>query len=208
MLDPPKWLQLGVLEEDPHPTAVPGAQAGAYVARTKLVPGRQTILPRIANLGQGRGRGAFIEPREGDEVLVFFPSGQLSQAVAFAGLGSTVRAPRPLSATGDGYLLLNPDGVELRSADGIPSHGLVLKPLVDDLATLLSQMQAYQIAVSTAFDVLFALIPEPNAQAAARAAFEAVDTPFAFQLQTLQAQLSAAVNAAGQLYVSQTNTST
>lgn len=141
-------LSLGIIETAPAPLPSAGP-TGARYCEVNLVPEDHTISARVANAGQGEGRGVFALPRVGDEVLVFFPDGDMQAAVIFAGVGS-LAAPNPTSNTGDQILILHPGGVELKTQDAAQTEGVVLRSLVNDLRQHILALEVMINAMITA----------------------------------------------------------
>jgi Zn-dependent protease len=107
------------------------------------------VEARVAHVGQGAGRGAFWSPMAGDEVVVLLPGGDPARAVVLGSLGG-VRAPHPVAVTGVNAVLMHPGGVELRTADALPAHGIVLGALLPDLLAFVTALQTFMAAVVAA----------------------------------------------------------
>lgn len=160
-------ILLGILESDPAP--LPGAdpEKSARYADVLLLPDDGTVSARVANLGQGPGRGVFSPPRAGDEVLVLVPSLDRQAAVILGGFGNEGGSPHPADATldrvlvthdqgvrvqveGGGQLSVTPASVEIRaSADAAPEP-VVLESLLADLRAYVQAIDTFLLAASTA----------------------------------------------------------
>lgn len=145
----PCTVELGQVLTPPAPSPHDKSGQAARVVQLQLVPSGRTVEARVANLGQGLGRGVFAPPAAGDEVLVLLPGGDPNRAVVLGGLGNAT-APNPTSNLGLNILLLHPGGVELRSADGLPAHGIVMGGLLGDLASWVAALEAFMLTASTA----------------------------------------------------------
>lgn len=174
------WVELGVVLAPPVPSTIPGGALAARMVLVALVPSGGVVHARVANLGQGLAKGVFPPLAPKDEVLVFFPGGDPNRAVVFGGLGNGVSA-NPIANLGLQLLLMHPAGVELRSADGLPAHGLVHGQLLAGLAPYLTALETFMFACSTA-----TLAPQiATAAVAFMAAVQqvgAAPSPFATQL--------------------------
>lgn len=142
-------VELGIALTPEGPSTLPGAQLGARMVQVQLVPDGRVVDARVAALGQGIGKGVFAPIQAADELIVLLPGGDANRAVVLGGLANGA-APNPLSNIGLGVLLQHPGGVELRSADGLPAEGIVMGPLVEDLAQYLTALEAFMLASSTA----------------------------------------------------------
>lgn len=142
------WAELGQAITPEAPSTVKGCASIARVVQVRLVSG-QTCTCRVLHLGQGLGRGVFTPILSGDEVLVLFPAGDPNRAVCISGFGNGV-AVNPVANDLLHYVLMHPGGVELRSADGLPAHGIVQGNLLTDLATYLSAFETFMFDISIA----------------------------------------------------------
>jgi hypothetical protein len=144
------WVALGQAVTPEAPSAVPGMSTGARVVMVQLAGSdRPPIECRVVHMGQGLTKGVFAPITSGDEVVVLFPMGDPNRAVVLGGLGNGV-AVNPLANLSVALLLMHPAGVELRSADGLPAHGIVQGNFLTDLATYLTALEAFLFACSTA----------------------------------------------------------
>lgn len=128
----------------------PMTPTGPSHVLVSLQPDGRLVEARVANLGQGLGKGVFAPPLPGDEAVVVFPDGDPLNAIVIGSLANA-RAPTPVAAAlGLNVVLMHPGGVELRSVDGLPAHGVVLAPVLTDLAAFLGALQTFMAAVVTA----------------------------------------------------------
>lgn len=131
------------------PTPDPTMPVAAWHVLVELQPDGRTVDARVANVGQGPGKGAFWPLLKGDEVIVLLPGGDPNRAVVLGSLGNA-KSPNPTANTGLRPLLMHPAGVELRSADGLPAHGLVLAPLLQDLQAFVTALLTFMGTAGTA----------------------------------------------------------
>lgn len=106
-----RWLELGVMDEDPHVLELPGYDNASRYAGVILV-GDSYVQCRIANVGAGSLRGVFSDPRKGDQVLVVFPGGRANSGVVLGALHSDA-APYPAAADTDRTSIIDPRGVQI-----------------------------------------------------------------------------------------------
>lgn len=143
------WCELGVVQSPPiAPVLVPTA---ARMVLVSLVQSDRVIDCRVANLGQGAGKGVFAPLFPGDEVLVLFPGGDPMRAVCFGGLGSAV-SPNPLGNLGLQLLLQHPGGVQLVTTDGQPAHGIVHGQHLVDMVGFLTALTTFMTAIVGVID--------------------------------------------------------
>lgn len=143
------YVELGVALTPAAPSTLPGATTAARTVTVQLVHGTRTVEARVANVGQGAGRGIFAPILPGDELLVLFPGGEPNRAVVLGGLGSA-KSPNPTENLGLAMLLLHPGGVLLSSVDGGLPHGIVHGQFLAELSNLLSALTAFMTACSIA----------------------------------------------------------
>jgi hypothetical protein len=183
------WCELGLVQTPPAPP--PLAPTAARMVQVQLVPSDRVIDARVANVGQGLGKGVFVPPQPGDEVLVLFPGGDPLRAVALSlGLGSAAN-PNPLGNTGLAILLQHLGGVRLVSADGLPENGIVHGQFLVELLAYLAALEAFITACS------LAVIPQAAEIKAAALAFIASTKPPLGPLPSLFAESVAASATSG-----------
>lgn len=185
----------------------PLSPTGSRMCMVALADGR-VVDARVAHLGQGLGRGAFWTPLPADEVLVFMPDGDPNSAVVFAGLGSAA-APNPLANAGAKALLMHPAGIEHRSVDGLPAHGVVIGPFLAALLPYLTALEAFVFTCSTAATAANIAAAAVTFMAAVQKA-GAAPSSFAAQLTTSSAAPSPGVvpGVGGAPFASPTTTAT
>jgi len=145
----PAGVELGVIDSEPGMLDIDGYENAGLYACVHIVPGDRIHQARIIQLGQSQGtRGLYMQPRVGDECLVFYPGGREQGAVALAGIGSN-KSPMPSSA-GDVAVLLHDGGVELRTADGDVVRRVVHDALLAQLATYLLALETFMNTSKTA----------------------------------------------------------
>lgn len=137
---------LGVVLGPPIPS--PLAPTGPRQALVRLEDQR-LVDARVANLGQGAGKGVFAPPLPGDEVLVFLPDGATENATILGSLAGA-KTPMPVAATPSLHIVvMHPLGVELRSADGLPANGIVMATLLPDLLAAFQAIVTFATALQT-----------------------------------------------------------
>lgn len=182
------YCELGVVQiplvapPAPPPGAVyppPLGPTSARMVQVRTVPGGRVLEARVANLGQGLGKGVFAPLAIGDEVIVLFPGGDPMNAVVLGGLGSAT-APNPIANTGLQALIQHPGGVQLGTLDGQPAHGIVHGQHLVDMAPWLTAIEEFIVSCSVATTA-------PQIAAAAAAvitALGALPSPFALSVAT------------------------
>lgn len=143
------YVELGLALTPSAPSALPGYATTARVCQVQLVPDGRIVEARVANLGQGAGRGIFAPVMTGDEVVVLFPGGDPNRAVVLGSLGNG-KAPNPLVNDGLAMPLLHPGGVQMVTTDGQPLHGIVHGQFLLELATYLAALETFMNTVSGA----------------------------------------------------------
>jgi hypothetical protein len=182
------WCELGVVQTRPEPLEI--GLTAARQTQIRLVASGRVVDARVANVGQGLGKGVFAPLQVGDEVLVLFPMGDPMRAVCLGGLGSAVNA-NPLGNTGLQILLQHPGGVHLVSTDGQPGHGIVHGQFLVELLAYLAALEAFITACS------LAVIPQAAEIKAAALAFIASTKPPLGPLPSLFAESVAASATSG-----------
>ncbi|MEQ1494500.1 MAG: phage baseplate assembly protein V [Novosphingobium sp.] len=143
------WVEIGTVITPPAPSAVPGAALASRMVQVELRPSGRYVEARVANIGQGLGKGVFAPLLSGDEVLVLFPGGDAHRAVVLGGLGNAT-APNPTENQGLQMLIQHPGGVLISNVDGAPGNGIVHGQFLNDLATYLTAFEAFLFTTSTA----------------------------------------------------------
>lgn len=143
----PCMVELGKVLTVPAPGLHDPSGQAARMVQVQLVPSGRLAEARVANLGQGLARGVFAPPAPGDEVLVLLPGGDPNRAVVLGGLGNGA-SPNPVANDGLKVLLMHPGGVELRSADGLPAHGIVMAPLLQGLLDYVNAVTVFMAAAA------------------------------------------------------------
>lgn len=174
-------VELGVAQAPPTPSARPSAAQAARHCLVQLVPDGRLVEARVANIGQGFGKGIFAPIQAGDEVLVLLPGGDPNRAIVLGGLGNA-KAPNPIGNTGLSMLLQHPAGVRLGTTDGQPEHGIVHGQHLVDLDAFLSALDTYLQAVALAVDAAAVAASSPPIVPAAQTAWEAAFGAFAAQV--------------------------
>lgn len=180
------YCELGVVQiplvapPAPPPGAVyppPLGPTSARMVQVRTVPGGRVLEARVANLGQGLGKGVFAPLAIGDEVIVLFPNGDPMNAVVIGGLGSAT-APNPIANTGLQALIQHPGGVQLGTLDGQPAHGIVHGQHLVDLSAYLTALDAYLTAVAVAVNAAATAGSVPVIVPASQTAWEAASESF------------------------------
>ena len=178
-------IYLGILETDPAPLPGDGGAEAARYAEVLLLPDDGSVSARVANVGQGDGRGLFVPHRAGDEVVVLVPELGRQAAVILGGLANAGASPDPQGNDGSRAMLLHEqevviqvgetgprvrvseDGIELYASDG-EGQPVVLADLLTALKSYTEVLDAFILACSTA-------VTAPNVAAAAALANTAIE---------------------------------
>jgi phage baseplate assembly protein gpV len=143
------FVELGVARTAARASTTPGGATAARHVQVELVPSGRLVDARVAQVGQGTGKGLFLPVAVGDEVLVAFPGGNPNRGVIVAGLGNAT-VPNPAENDGTAAVLMHPGGVQLRHATGAPASGIVHGGVLPDLATYITAIDIFMTAISIA----------------------------------------------------------
>lgn len=114
--DDTRWIELGVLDEDPKVIDLDGYDNCSRYAGVVL-SGDEYAQCRVANIGASSLRGLFFAPKKGDQVLVLFPGGRENAGIILGGLNSDA-TPIPQEVDTDEVNLINAGGIHLQTETG------------------------------------------------------------------------------------------
>lgn len=143
------YVELGIALAPAAPSAVAGAAATARTVLVELVPSGRVLSARVANPGQGLGKGVFVPIQKGDELLVLFPGGDPNRSVALAAMGNGVNV-NPAGNLGTNLLALHPGGVTLGTVDGAPEYSIVHTELLSALSDFMVALATFMGACTSA----------------------------------------------------------
>lgn len=143
------YAELGVAMSPSAPSSFPPAALAARTVLVQLVYGGRMLEARVANIGQGAGRGIFAPILPGDELVVLFPGGDPNRAIVIAALGNG-KSPNPVDNDALKMLLMHPGGVLLSNADQAPGHGIVHGQYLADHSGWLTAVMTFMTAVAAA----------------------------------------------------------
>lgn len=143
------YVELGLAITPSAPSVLPGQTATARMVQLQLVPSGRLVEARVANVGQGTGKGIFAPILAGDEVIVLFPAGDPNRAVVLGGLGNG-KSPNPVGNDQLSMLVQHPGGVRLVAVDGLPEYRIVHVELLSALSGFLAALDAFMTTSATA----------------------------------------------------------
>lgn len=134
------WVHTGVVE------SITSHRVHGYLASVQL-PDERVVECELAFFGAGAGRGIYMGPEPGDEVLVLLPNANQNRAIALAGLNA-LPAPTPEDWDISDVLVLHPGGARVQKHEGADVEA-VLKA-----EAFQGDLNAFVGAVVTALDAL------------------------------------------------------
>lgn len=152
------WLATGTISRVEH-----DAEWGVRLFVTAYVPDKREVEARPAYPGNGSAGGDFPVFAEDDEVLLFFPGGDLNAALAMHGPVSQPQRPQLIDTAGlpslpslyqnDKHVVTSVPVHFWKPSDGIPrfSREVLLRPALADLAGVLEALSNMLTALNTAF---------------------------------------------------------
>lgn len=142
------WVATGTAKTPSAPSTIAGAALGARVVTVQLTSG-QFCECRLAQQGQGAGRGIFAPVMVGDEVVVAFSAADPNRGIVIGNLGNG-KAPNPVEDVGASMILVHPGGVHLMGATGEPPMGIVHGQFLVELQALVTALSTFMTVSSTA----------------------------------------------------------
>ena len=142
------WLSLArVLAVIPNPSG----PLLPPLLQIELLPDLRKADARAIYPGAGLLKGFFVPYQTGDEVLCLCVDGDPMRSVVIGGLGNlTTPIPTSVDLVLGGAVVMHPLGVELRSADVIPSEGIVKGGMLSPFESWVSALELFMFTTSTA----------------------------------------------------------
>lgn len=124
------WVALGTV------TAATAHASLGYVLDVTLQPSGREVQAQLA------GRRLLLAAEVGDAVLVLFPDGDPNRAIALPAEIVSSAAPLPSSWTNGGPQVVDPDGLEVRTAEAATVQPLVTADFLTDLLAWATVVQS------------------------------------------------------------------
>lgn len=142
------WLSLArVLAVVPNPSG----PLLPPLLQIELLPDLRRADARAIYMGAGLLKGVFVPYQTGDEVLCLCVDGDPMRSVVIGGLGNlTTPVPTSVDLILGGAVVMHPLGVELRSADVIPSEGIVKGGMLSPFENWVGALELFMLTTSTA----------------------------------------------------------
>ncbi len=142
------WLSLArVLALVPNPSG----PTLPPLLQIEFLPDGRTADARAIYPGAGLLKGLFVPYQPGDEVICLCVDGDPNRSVVIGGLGNlTTPVPTSVDLILGGAVVMHPLGVELRSADVIPSESIVKGGMLSPFGTWVVALEAFMFTTSTA----------------------------------------------------------
>jgi hypothetical protein len=117
----------------------------------ELLPDGREVQCELACMGAGDGRGVYLAPAAGDEIVVVMPRGDPNRALAIGALNAVRTAPAPASWSGEDVLVLHPGGTRVqRQAVASVEAVLLADRFQPDLAAVLDALEVFAGAMAAA----------------------------------------------------------
>lgn len=117
----------------------------------EFLPDGRRADARAIYPGAGLLKGLFLGYSPGDEVICLCVDGDPMRSVVIGGLGNlTTPVPTSVDLVLGGVVVMHPLGVELRSADVIPSEGIVKGGMLSPFENWVGALELFMFTTSTA----------------------------------------------------------
>jgi hypothetical protein len=131
------WFGLGIV------TAIETHASLGYLLTIELQPSGREIQARLV------GRRVLVPVAVDDEVMVAFPDADPNRAVAWPSELPSSADPLPSSWTNEGVQVVDPAGLEVRTAEGATVQAVVTEDILSKIQGMATEVVALAAALSS-----------------------------------------------------------